>query len=265
MAPKRSLDVTGATVSEEQRGRLTSEKQLDLQDLPEGCISHVISLTSPPDACRLSLLSRVIKSAAESDAVWDKFIPPDTHAILSQSNSLPFSKSKKELYMTLCDNPVLIEDGNMSFSLDKWSGKKCYMIAAKRLRIAWDNTAPYWRRKSLTSNQSRFKDASEQYGMVGWFEIRGRIETRMLSPCTTYKAYLVYNASSEVFNSYHLGRPVVVTVGARAYGFDYECPGLQEQTAGMKRTSFLSRRRDLEAEIAHMERRFGRSFQNQGR
>ncbi|XP_062011713.1 putative F-box protein PP2-B12 [Rosa rugosa] len=211
---------------------------LDLQALPEGCIAHVISLTSPPDACRLSSLSKAIRSAAESDAVWEKFIPRETHEILSQSNSSLSSfppKSKKELYMALCDTPILIDEGYTSFSLDKWSGKKCYMIAAKRLRIAWGDTRRYWRWKSLT--QSRFKEVAE-LRIVCWLEIRGRIETSMLSPSTTYKAYLVYKLTESTERGWAC-EPVVVTVGARAYGFDYECPGLKEITAGIKHTAFL--------------------------
>ncbi|XP_062002004.1 putative F-box protein PP2-B12 [Rosa rugosa] len=220
--------------------------QLDLQALPEGCIANVISLTSPPDACRVSLLSKVIRSAAESDAVWDKFIPPETYTILSQSNSLSSTppKSKKELYMALCDNPVLIDEGNMSFSLDKWSGKKCYMIAAKRLRIAWGDTPNYWTGKSLL--ESRFKEAARLH-FVCWLEIRGRIETHMLSSSTTYKAYLVYKLTKR---TYGLDWPAVVKVGARAYGFDYECPGLKEITTGIKHTAILVPQRKIQGHLA---------------
>ncbi|XP_050381146.1 putative F-box protein PP2-B12 [Argentina anserina] len=223
---------------------------MDLQELPEGCIANVISLTSPPDACRFSLLSKDIRSAAESDAVWSKFIPPETHTILSQSSSLSSSppKSTKELYMALCDNPVLIDEGNMSFSLDKWSGKKCYMIAAKRLRIAWGGTPQYWTWKPLP--ESRFKEAAE-LRFVCWLEIRGRIDTRMLSPSTTYKAYLVYKLTQ---GTYGLDWPSVVTVGARAHGFDYECPGLMEITAGIKPTAILVPQRNIEI---HIERQVG--------
>ncbi|ESR41782.1 hypothetical protein CICLE_v100122622mg, partial [Citrus x clementina] len=75
--------------------------------LPEGCIANVISLTTPRDACRLSSVSTVFKSAAESDAVWERFLPPDYPTLLSDaasssssSSSLHFS-SKKELYFSL--------------------------------------------------------------------------------------------------------------------------------------------------------------------
>lgn len=75
---------------------------------------------------------------------------------------------------------------------------------------------------------------------VLWFEIRGRIATRMLSPLTLYKAYLVYkfNASPWGFDNH----PMVVAVSARAYGFDYEFPSLSEMVEGgdLKHTSVLS-------------------------
>ncbi|XP_062001889.1 F-box protein At2g02240-like [Rosa rugosa] len=146
-------------------------------------------IASPPDACRLSVLSRVIRLAAESDAVWDKFLPPETHEILSHSATASAAKSKKELYMSLSHSPVLIDDGTMSFSLEKWTGKKCYMIAAKRLRIAWGDTPRYWQWITLPS--TRFEEVAELQ-WVGWFEIRGRIAIHMLTPSTLYKAYLVY-------------------------------------------------------------------------
>lgn len=88
-------------------------QQLELQALPEGCVAKVISLTTPPDACRLSLLCKVIRLAAESDAVWNNFLPPEINEILSHSESASAVKSKKDLYMSLSNNPILINDGNM--------------------------------------------------------------------------------------------------------------------------------------------------------
>ncbi|KAM5561830.1 putative F-box protein PP2-B12 [Rosa sericea] len=123
-------------------------------------------------------------------------------------------------------------------------GKKCYMIAARRLRIAWGETPRYWKWKSLP--ESRFKEAVK-LRVVCWLEIRGRIETRMLSPSTTYKAYLVYKLTG---HTYGLHWPAVVTVGARAYGFDYECPGLKEITAGIKHTAILVPQRKIEGQLA---------------
>jgi len=85
--------------------------------LPEECISAIISLTSPPDACRYSLLSRIFRSAAGWDLVWEGFLPPDYQQIISQSESSVSSLlnvlPKKDLYFHLCRNPILIGNGNM--------------------------------------------------------------------------------------------------------------------------------------------------------
>ncbi|KAK9919295.1 hypothetical protein M0R45_027900 [Rubus argutus] len=113
-----------------------------MMELPEGCIANVLSLTTPRDACRLSAISRDFKS----------YPAPNQSAAID-------AKSKKELYISLSDNPILIDGGKMSFSLDKWSGKKCYMIAAKHLRIAWGNTPRYWEWISLP--ESRFKEGGQ--------------------------------------------------------------------------------------------------------
>ncbi|PIA31199.1 hypothetical protein AQUCO_05100004v1 [Aquilegia coerulea] len=220
---------------------------MDLQALPEGCIANAISMTTPGDACRFALISKDFKSAADSDTVWEKFLPHEINEILSQSQSNESAlindiKSKKELYFTLCHNPILIEDGKMSFSLDKWGGKKCYMIAARRLRIAWKDTPQYWTWQSLPD--CRFKEAPE-LRFVLWFEIRGRIETCMLSPSTTYKAYLVYKLTGRAYGLDCLAK---VAVRARTYGFDYECPNLEEITAGMKNTACLTPQREIKSE-----------------
>ncbi|KAM1160690.1 hypothetical protein ACFX19_034268 [Malus domestica] len=189
---------------------------MDLQALPEGCIATVVSLTTPRDAGTMSSVSRSFRSAAESDAVWDKFLPPEIHTIMSSSSpSQPplvspsfTSKTKKELFLAVCDNPVLIEQGKLSFSLDKWSGKKCYMIAARALSIVWADTPHYWRWISVPD--SRFEEVAELIS-VCWLEIRGKIGTRMLSPSTLYKAFLVFKsiAGAHGFEN----QPVEVTVG----------------------------------------------------
>ncbi|XP_015962366.2 putative F-box protein PP2-B2 [Arachis duranensis] len=104
------------------------------QDLPEGCIANVVSLTIPRDACSLALVSSTFRSAAESDSVWDRFLPSDYNDIVSQSTSFS-CRSKKQLYLSLCENPILVDDGKKSFQLDKAYGKKCYMLSPRMLSI----------------------------------------------------------------------------------------------------------------------------------
>ncbi|CAL5337269.1 unnamed protein product [Camellia sinensis] len=94
---------------------------------------------------------------------------------------------------------VRIEGDNVtfyknSFSLDKESQKKCYMLGARGLTIVWGDTPIYWAWRSLpwgSLPQSRFSEVAELVS-VCWLDIKGKIETRLLSPKTTYVAFLVF-------------------------------------------------------------------------
>ncbi|KAK9183375.1 hypothetical protein WN944_026527 [Citrus x changshan-huyou] len=89
-----------------------------VDQLPVECISHIISLTTPRDAC---------------------------------------ISSTKDLYFHLCHNPIIINNGAMSFSLEKESGKKCYMAGARSLCIAWGDTPKYWKWTSLPQSRYGFE------------------------------------------------------------------------------------------------------------
>lgn len=128
--------------------------------LPAQCISYIISLTTPRDASRLSVACPAFKSAADSDSVWEKFLPSDYKEIISNSSSISTSslmitsQSKKDLYFYLCHNPILINSYTMSFALVQESGKKCYMVGARGLSIAWGDSPKHWDWDSL--RESRF-------------------------------------------------------------------------------------------------------------
>jgi hypothetical protein len=53
--------------------------------------------------------------AAVSDVVWERFLPRDLESILSTSHDgsrlLASAASRKELYFSLCENPVLVDNG----------------------------------------------------------------------------------------------------------------------------------------------------------
>lgn len=98
-----------------------------------------------------SCLSSTFRSAADSDTVWGCFLPSDYQTILSglcPESECHYSSlnsfSKKQLFFELSHYPILIDQGKKSFSLDKWSGKKCYMVAARDLAIAWGDTPTFW-------------------------------------------------------------------------------------------------------------------------
>lgn len=171
--------------------------------LPEGCIANIVSLTTPRDACRVAVVASMFKSAAESDAVWERFLPPDYKEIITRavdvpappgpsSSSFPFA-SKKQLFLWLSEHPLLIDHGTKSFSLERSSGRKCYMLAARNLTIVWGDTPRYWRWISLP--ESRFSEVAELVD-VCWLEIRGKINTSMLSPDTTYAAFFVFKSTA---------------------------------------------------------------------
>lgn len=96
--------------------------------LPEGCIANAVSLTSPRDACRLSLVASTFRWAAESDAVWERFLPSDYQDIIarsvnrddeSSSQLPPAFARKKELYFHLSDHPLIIDGGTkVKISID---------------------------------------------------------------------------------------------------------------------------------------------------
>ncbi|GAU20601.1 hypothetical protein TSUD_33370 [Trifolium subterraneum] len=164
----------------------------EIQDLPEGCIGDILSRTTPVDACRFSVVSKTFRSAADSDAVWNRFLPSDSNfidSIISQSPSLANIPTKKALYLALSDRPIIIDHGQKSFQLDKKSGKICYMLAARALTIIWGDDLRYW--DWIPMPDSRFPEVA-QLRAVCWLEIRGMINAIVLSPNTQYAAYAVF-------------------------------------------------------------------------
>ncbi|KAE8009886.1 hypothetical protein FH972_006293 [Carpinus fangiana] len=228
----------------------TENEAVDLfYALPEECIASVLSFTSPPDACRSLSVSTNFRSAAESDAVWESFLPPQYKSIISRSadssSSLSFSSSKKELYLRLCDHPLLIDEGRKSFWLEKRSGKICYMLSPKDLVIVWMGTPRHWTWTSLPD--ARFPEVAELIS-VCWLEIRGKINTNMLSPATLYTAYLVFKVTTGSFGFEN--QPVEVAVGVVG------------SAGGHKRSVFLDaerRRRSRHQIVRWRGGRFSRS------
>ncbi|BBG92326.1 phloem protein 2-B12 [Prunus dulcis] len=156
--------------------------------LPAECISHIVSCTTPQDACRSSLVSHLFRIAADSDIVWERFLPQDYKEIISSSlNSL----SKKDLYFHLCNHPIII--GN-EHGTRKAEWQKMLYGRGKRAYSYMGRYTPYWQWISLP--ESRFAQVAE-LNYVWWLEIKGYIETKNLSPRTAYAAYFVYQLSSE--------------------------------------------------------------------
>ncbi|CAI0404908.1 unnamed protein product [Linum tenue] len=177
--------------------------------LPEECLSSILCFTSPQDACRSSAVSAEFHSVADSDTVWENFLPSDYRCTVADSvPALQFS-SKKELYRKLCDS-VLVDGGRKRLKLEILSGKKCYELSARDLSITWGSESMYWAWTSIP--ESRFSEVAVLRTM-SWLEIQGKINTQMLTPNTKYGAYLVLKISDRAFGLDLMPSEVSVQVG----------------------------------------------------
>lgn len=80
--------------------------------LPDDCLSAILSLTTPADVGKVSLISPAFRLAAESDVVWGRFLPENYARIIAASDisdEVPFG-SKREIFFRLC-SPILIDGG----------------------------------------------------------------------------------------------------------------------------------------------------------
>ncbi|PKA53740.1 Putative F-box protein PP2-B12 [Apostasia shenzhenica] len=183
----------------------------DILRLPEECLARAIALTSPRDACRSELVSAAFLAAAASDAVWERFLPKDYLEILSRAVKPINFAGKKHLYFRLCDY-ILIDNGKMSFVLDKETGAKCFMLAARELTIVWGENLDYWQWRHLP--ESRFCEVAELVN-VCWLEIYGKIDSRILTKKANYAAYLVFKVA--YFGSIGLSYPSQVLLKIGSY------------------------------------------------
>ncbi|CAL9107157.1 unnamed protein product [Musa textilis] len=203
----------------------------ELTRLPEDCVALVLSHTSPRDSCRSALVSSAFLSAANSDALWERFLPLDYAAILSRAVRPVEYSSKKELYIRLCDS-ILLDDGKVSFRLEKSTGGKCYMVSAESMTIIWGYESRYWRwvphpdsrvlaldncllvliwrdHRSffigirLLHYHYRFAKVAELLS-VCWLHIRGSMNCRSLSRRTRYVVCIVFKLAP---GSHGLGDP----------------------------------------------------------
>ncbi|XVF57542.1 hypothetical protein PTKIN_Ptkin06aG0214200 [Pterospermum kingtungense] len=196
--------------------------------LPEDCISTILSFTSPEDAFRSSLVSSAFRSAVDSDMVWERFLPSDyPEIVLSSVTPLNFS-SRKQLFQLLCD-PVVIDGGNKIFKLEKSSGKKSYILSAKELSITWSYNPLYW--SWIPMAESRFSRVAV-LRTTDWLEIRGHISTQMLTPNSSYGAYLIFKISDSAYGLDLMPAEVAVEVGNQQVS--YSSVFLQHQESKKK-------------------------------
>ncbi|KFK33434.1 hypothetical protein AALP_AA5G013000 [Arabis alpina] len=167
--------------------------------LPEECISKIISFTSPRDACVATSVCKTFESAVQLDSVWEKFLPAEYPSPIPPSR---FFSSKKELYFSLCNDSVLIEDDKMIWWLDKASGKRCIMLSANKLEISWRNSPEFW--QWLLRPELRFVKLSDRFVECP-FKIHGVMNSQILSPRTRYSAYVVYKKRDRFHEFHNIG------------------------------------------------------------
>uniref|UniRef100_A0A803L919 F-box domain-containing protein n=1 Tax=Chenopodium quinoa TaxID=63459 RepID=A0A803L919_CHEQI len=173
-------------------------------DLPEECLSQILSLTTPTDVIRSSAVSKQFLAASESDLAWEKFIPLNcdhfiddqsfTQLVHGQRQQQEQIVSKKELYFRLCRSPILLNNDCSK------TGKKSYRLGARALNIAWGGTHQHWKYVP----RSRSLEIVELYTDYDEcrLEIKGRIHTKFLSPDTTYAVYFVFKTDADDNHAY---------------------------------------------------------------
>ncbi|EOA25548.1 hypothetical protein CARUB_v10018893mg [Capsella rubella] len=190
------------------KGEIVPGGPSPFDDLPEDCILKIISLTSPRDARISALVSKSFACAVKSDSLWERFLPLEYESLVPPWRAF---SSKKELYFTLCYDPVLIEDSKKSFWLETSSGKKCVMLAATELRITEGNNPEYnWQWIKLA--ESSFEKVPELLNVCA-FEMDGSMSTQILSLGTHYAVYIVYKIKDERHGLRDL--PIQVGVGLK--------------------------------------------------
>ncbi|KAK4485276.1 hypothetical protein RD792_007908 [Penstemon davidsonii] len=99
--------------------------------LPEDCIAVILSFTSPKDACRAAAVSPEFRSAANSDNLWERFLPYDYKNITGRSVSPVIYSTKKELYFMLCKSPLLLDGGKLHILCSNWKRVKASIKLVK--------------------------------------------------------------------------------------------------------------------------------------
>ncbi|KFK35520.1 hypothetical protein AALP_AA4G001600 [Arabis alpina] len=164
--------------------------------LPEACVANIISFTSPADTFSSSAVSSVFRIAGDSDFVWEKFLPSDYRSLISRSTDSHRSfSSKKEIYRCLCDS-LLIDNAQKVFKINNFSGKISYILSARDISITWSDQASYWSWSNVSD--SRFSESAELI-TTDRLEIKGKIQTGILSTNTRYGAYLIVKVTKHAY------------------------------------------------------------------
>ncbi|XP_017219025.2 putative F-box protein PP2-B12 [Daucus carota subsp. sativus] len=192
-------------------------EHIDLfEKLPQECIEEVVSRVGPMEVCRLSAVCKRFLSAAESDLVWDRFLPSDYQQLRDRADAFPNIKfaHKKDLFLFLIGNHVSMDGNTMCFWLSKRTGKKCFLTAISIVgdveEVYFEDDGPYgWSR--VKDERSRIQGCFTLCEHVELFGIQGKMSTSVLSPNTTYTIYLVCHSRKYVLIN-NFDEPVEVSI-----------------------------------------------------
>ncbi|XBI50005.1 hypothetical protein VPH35_113481 [Triticum aestivum] len=145
----------------------------EISRLSEEVLASILSLTSPPDAGRCAAVSHAFLAAADSDAVWSRFLLHDLPRF-AQGVLCRAPPSKKGLFRCLSDQPALLPDKLVTRQYWEW------------IKLPSDD---------IQANKSFF-EAAQLWG-VWWLLIRGKIHSTMLCRNSKYAAYMVFKLADE--------------------------------------------------------------------
>ncbi|KAB1210741.1 F-box protein PP2-A13 [Morella rubra] len=144
-----------------------------LGDVPENCISTILTYLDPPEICKLARLNRAFRGASEANFVWASKLPSNykflVHKVLHED---PENLAKKDIYARLC-RPSRFDDGTKEVWLDKRSGKVFMSISSKALRITRIDDRRYW--THIPTEESRFQTIA-YLRQIWWVEVVGEVE-----------------------------------------------------------------------------------------
>ncbi|XP_076950282.1 F-box protein PP2-A13-like [Bidens hawaiensis] len=156
--------------------------EVNLGDIPENCIAHVLSYLQPPEICKLARINRAFRAASSADFIWIDKLPANYHHLVGK---LVVDDDKKKLgvkeMFSRLSRPVLFDGGNKEFWMDKISGGVCVSIYSKALTITGIDDRRYW--NHIPSDESRFPTVA-YLKQIWWVEVDGDVEFPL--PAGTY-------------------------------------------------------------------------------
>nr|KAJ0221195.1 hypothetical protein LSAT_V11C200065800 [Lactuca sativa] len=117
-------------------------------------------------------------SAAYSDAFWERLLRSDYRELIARAVSPLDFGSKNKLYFSLSYTHILLDRGYLIWRVVKSA-------------ICWVQRSWEWEH----APESRFPEVCI-LKRLHWLSIHGKIASVMLSPNSTYKAYLVFRTST---------------------------------------------------------------------